>query len=126
MAELSYSDTTRAAQEGTRDIWNLLQRLQQQVQQMGNVQQSVTQINYIYQQLLPDFLRQLQALNIQTDQITRKMLASSNTDQRIITMQQDLNELKQRFNTFERFAQDMSNYFHQQTRRQEQEDQNSL
>lgn len=129
MAELSYGDATRAAQEGTRDIWNLLQRLQQQVQQMGNVQQAVTQINYMYMQLLPDYLRQIKLMNTQITQITQRMANATNNDQRILVMQQDLVELKARFSTFERFAQEMSNYFHQETQRrleQEQDNPNSL
>lgn len=126
MAELSYNDVSRAASEGTRDIWNLLQRLQQQVQQMGNVQQMVMQVNTFYQQAVPDIQRQIKLINVQLDQLNRRAMNSSGTDQRVITLQQDINELKIRFASFERFAQDMSNYFHAEFERQQQEAQNGL
>lgn len=109
MAELSYNDVTRAAQDGTRDIFSQLQRLQQIVQQMGNVQQAVMQISAIQQQL-GAVTRKIQAIDARLDQVGRQTFGTNVSDQRISIMQQDISELKVRFGTFERFAQDMSEY----------------
>jgi len=116
MAELSYNDITRGAQEGTRDMMNLLQRVQQQIQSMGNVQQAVNQI-VIIQQQMNDCVRQIQSLQNQVDQLSRQTINSQTADQRTGRVHQDVSELKVRFAAVERFAQDVSDYLHDEMER---------
>ena len=111
MADLSYNDITRGSQEGTKETYNLLQRVYQLVQQMGNVQQAVSQINTIQQQM-GDHQRQLQELTAQLNKLNRQTINSSNADQRTAMIHQEISDLKVRFAAVERFAQDMSDYMH--------------
>jgi hypothetical protein len=116
MADLSYNDVSRAASDGTRDIMNQVRQLQSQIQQMGNVHQAVTLMNTLNQQTI-SMSRQLQALSMQINRMSQQSSGGSTAslpDPRLTTVIQDLKELKSRFVAFERFAQDMSDYFREE------------
>ena len=112
MADLSHDDAVHAAQAATRDIFNLVQRLQIQIQQMGNVQRAVNQIAAIQQQIIM-CNRQLQSMNERIDQLSRQSSAAPDAD-RMTSMRQEMAELKNRFAAVERFAIDVSDYLRSQ------------
>lgn len=113
MADLTHDDAVHAAQAGTRDIFNLVQRLQGQIQQMGNVQRAVNQIAAMQQQIIM-CNRQLQAMNERMDQLTRQAGYSPESDQRMTSLRQEMADLKGRFAAVEQFATDVSDYLRSQ------------
>ncbi|HEX6258831.1 MAG TPA: hypothetical protein VFZ48_05100 [Candidatus Saccharimonadales bacterium] len=105
MSDLSYNDVQRAVQDGVRNVQSDVQRL---VNDMSNVSQQAQLIDDISRdvQELHRFMMQLQP---KIDTIERSV-TDANDDQRIMSMQNDIQELKNRFSSIERFAQQMSNY----------------
>lgn len=126
MAELHISDVTRAVSDGTRDLVYQVQRLQQQINAMGNVQQAVSRINS-HQQQLSEVVRQLQRMNNQLLLISQSIAVSSRgnahtPDPRMMALiRADINELKVRFVIFERFAEGISEYMREEFERRQQE-----
>jgi len=113
MADLTHDDAVHAAQAGTRDIFNLVQRLQTQIQQMGNVQRAVNQIAAMQQQLIM-CNRQIQAMNERMDQLARQSGYTPDPNQNMISTRQEMADLKSRFAAVERFAMDVSEYLRAQ------------
>lgn len=127
MAELHISDVSRAVSDGTRDLVSQVQRLQQQINAMGNVQQAVSRISS-HQQQLSEVVRQLQRINnqllllSQAVALSSKGSVSSAGDPRMLTLiRADINELKMRFVIFERFAEGISEYMREEFERRQQE-----
>lgn len=110
MADLSYDDAVQAAQSGTRDILDLLQKMQLEQQHMGGLQQrAAVQLGALQQQLIM-CNRQLQSIAERIEQLTRQSVSLATVDHRIGPLQHDLTELRSRFAAVERFAVDVSNY----------------
>lgn len=99
MAELSYGDVQRAVRDGLQNVQSGFQHLASQVSrgsqqaQMDNLQQSIQQLNANISRLEQQMRRH--------DPLTEQM-----------TMQisRDMQDLKARFVSVERFCQDMSKY----------------
>lgn len=99
MAELSYGDVQRAVREGLQNVQSGFQSLASQVSrgssqaQIDSLQQSIQQLNANISRLEQQMRRH--------DPITEQM-----------TMQlaRDVQDLRMRFNTVEKFCQDMSKY----------------
>jgi len=105
MADLSYNDVQRAVQDSMRNMQSDIQRL---VNDSSNIAQQA--------QLIDDISRDVQELHRYLTQIQPNIdtilrnVTDANDDQRIMTMQNDIQELKNRFASVEKFAQQMSNY----------------
>ncbi|HYG83397.1 MAG TPA: hypothetical protein VD907_00785 [Verrucomicrobiae bacterium] len=115
MADLTYNDVQRAVQDAIRSVQNDTQRL---VNDSSSIAQQVQLIDDISRDV-QDIHRAISNMQTQMDQIARGV-NDENDDQRVVTLQNDIHELKTRFSTIERFAQQMSNYM--QTRYQEEEE----
>ena len=99
MAELSYGDVQRAVQDGLRNVQNGFQQLASQVSkgsqqsQLDNLQQSMQQLDAHITRLEQQVRRHDPLSEQMTQQLAR-----------------DVQDLKSRFNTVEKFCQDMSRY----------------
>ncbi len=102
MADLSYSDVQRAVQDGLGNVRNDLQRI---VNDMGGVAQASQRIDDIEREVI-ELQRMVQ--NLQTNLTT--MRPGGNVEQRIMTLANDVTELKHRFVAVEKFATQMSDY----------------
>lgn len=99
MAELSYGDVQRAVQDGLRTMQSGFQNLASQVSK-GSQQSQLDNLQQAMQQLDAHITR-LEQRTRRHDPLTEQM-----TQQ----LARDVQELKSRFNTVEKFCQDMSRY----------------
>lgn len=99
MAELSYGDVQRAVQDGLRNMQSGFQHLASQVSrgsqqaQLDNLQQALQQIDA--------HITRLEQQTRRHDPLTEQMTTQ---------LARDVQDLKSRFNTVERFCLDMSRY----------------
>ena len=109
MADLQYSDVQRAVQDGLRHMQGDLQRL------MTDMQHTTQQIQYTDEtmRMVQDIQRLLQQFQPSIDTIHRRV-NDNNYEQRIANMQSDLQELKVRFASVERFAAQVAEYLKRQ------------
>ncbi|EDK72482.1 hypothetical protein TM7_0389 [candidate division TM7 genomosp. GTL1] len=109
MADLQYNDVQRAVQDGIRNIQGDLQRL------INDMHQAVQQIQYTDEtmRMVQDIQRILQHTQPAIENMHRR-INDANSEQRIATVQNDLQELKHRFAAIERFAMQMSDYVRHQ------------
>lgn len=105
MADLSQSDVQRAVQDGVRNLRSDIQRLQMQAQPID------------------DIYRQVQAIQKEVNNIERVQHQSSNVDQRLIGVINDVHEMKLRIVNIERFCAEMSAYMREKHELEEEEDQ---
>ena len=100
MAELSYGDVQRAVRDGLQNVQSGFQRLASQVSrgaqqqaQIDNLQQTIQQLNGTISRLE----QQMRRHDPYTEQMTTQLA-------------RDVQDLKARFVTVEKFCQDMSKY----------------
>lgn len=102
MAELSYGDVQRAVQDGLRNMQSGFQRLTSQVSQVSQGSQQAQLDN------LQQGLQQLDAHITRLEQLMRRH--DPLTEQMTMQLARDMQDLKARFTTVEKFCQDMSRY----------------
>jgi septation ring formation regulator EzrA len=108
MADLQYGDVQRAVQDGLKHMQNDLQKL------TSDMQHATQQIQYTDEtmRMVQDIQRLLQQFQPSIDNIHRRV-TDANGEQRLATIQSDIQELKNRFTSVERFAAQMSDYLRQ-------------
>ena len=119
MAELSYDDVRRAAQEALRDLQNVVYGLQNSHNELKRtVQGSSSQ----YQ--LGDILTRLNNVQQQVNSLAAALRNTNNTQPAQIhySIQQSVNDLHRRLNTVEQFIAVCYRYF-EEIRQQDSEDQ---
>lgn len=102
MAELSYGDVQRAVQDGLRNMQGGIQHLASQVSKSSSRSQQAQLDN------IQASLQQLDAHITRLEQQTRRHDPYS--EQMMAQMNRDIQDLRSRFNTVEKFCTDMSRY----------------